>query len=128
MARKPSSMPSILVDRSCLWTTALFDNVFGRLYDPGNPPTFNVEPPISMERTTRSLPILNQKARRQSPVPLSEMVCGEPEALSVNVTVAPNEPMAVGWKTRDKEQLAPGVRAAPQLLLCRKELAFAPVI
>jgi len=67
-------------------------------------------------------------ARLQSPVPLSEIVCGEPEALSVNATVALNDPVVAGWKTKDREQLTPGANAVPQLLICLKEEAFAPVI
>jgi len=64
----------------------------------------------------------------QFPVPLSEIVCGEPDALSVNATVALNDPVAVGAKTRNSEQLAPAARAVPQLSVWRKELAFAPLI
>ena len=64
----------------------------------------------------------------QSPVPLKEIDCGDPDASSVNATVALNVPVILGAKIRDSEQLAPAARTDPQLLVCRKELAFAPVI
>ena len=64
----------------------------------------------------------------QSPVPLKEIDCGDPDASSVNATVALNVPVVLGAKIRDSEQLAPAARTDPQLLVCRKELAFAPVI
>ena len=64
----------------------------------------------------------------QFPVPLSEMLCGDPVALSVKTTVALKDPVVVGANTSDSEQLAPAPRVAPQLLVCRKEPAFVPEI
>ena len=50
------------------------------------------------------------------PVPLNATVCGEPVALSVNVTAAERMPEAVGVKVTLTEQLAPDASVAPQLL------------
>ena len=53
----------------------------------------------------------------QSPVPLREIVCGDPDASSVNATVALNVPVVLGAKIRNSEQLAPAARTDPQLLV-----------
>jgi len=61
------------------------------------------------------------------PVPLREIVCGDPVALSVMVTAAVIAPVDVGAKCPWMEQLAPAAMAVPQLLANPNEEAFAPV-
>ena len=53
--------------------------------------------------------------RPQSPVPVSEIVWGEPLALSVILREATNVPFTVGLKTTEIAQLAPGAKVVPQL-------------
>ena len=55
------------------------------------------------------------------PVPVSEIVCGEPLALLVRVTVAPAVPRVFGSKCRVIRQEAPTSTLAPQLLLRRND-------
>ena len=61
------------------------------------------------------------------PAPFSAIVCGDPVALWVMVTVAVNVPFAVGWKCPWIKQLAPPARFVPQLLMIGKDEAPAPV-
>jgi ribose/xylose/arabinose/galactoside ABC-type transport system permease subunit len=62
------------------------------------------------------------------PVPLSETVCGEPEALSATLSVAVKLEADAGVKVTLMEQLALAANDAPQLLVCAKFDGFAPVI
>jgi len=62
-----------------------------------------------------------------TPVPLSEMVCGELAALSVIVTAALNEPACVGAKCPCIEQFALAAKLVPQLLANTQEDALVPV-
>ena len=61
-----------------------------------------------------------------NPVPVNEMVCVEPLALSVNVMDAVMAPVAVGSNQTNMEQFPPGARLVTQLFVCRKELEFVP--
>src|SRR6266478_3608718 len=54
------------------------------------------------------------------PVPVSDTVCGLPEALSVMVRVPVRVPVAVGVKVTLTVQLVLTARLVPQLLLCAK--------
>jgi len=51
-----------------------------------------------------------------TPVPLNEMLCGEPGALSVMVTAAVIRPPAVGWKCPWMVHCAPAATLVPQVL------------
>ena len=62
-----------------------------------------------------------------TPVPLSAMVCGELEALSVMVMAAVSAPVVVGPKWPWMEQLAPAAREEPQEFTNTNEEAFVPV-
>jgi hypothetical protein len=62
-----------------------------------------------------------------TPVPPSEMLCGEPVALSVMVMAAVNGPTAAGVKCPWIEQFAPAARLVPQLLENTNEDASVPV-
>jgi hypothetical protein len=62
------------------------------------------------------------------PVPLRDTVCGELEALSAMVSVAPKVPADAGVKATEIEQLLPAASEPPQLLVWLKSVAFAPVI
>jgi len=55
-----------------------------------------------------------------APVPLSEMVCGLPEALSVMLSVPAPVPVAVGVKVTLTVQLELAATLVPQLLVCAK--------
>jgi hypothetical protein len=59
-------------------------------------------------------------------VPESATVCGLPEALSVRLTLAVNDPLATGVKVTLMAQLAPAATLVPQLLLSPKSLGFVP--
>jgi hypothetical protein len=61
------------------------------------------------------------------PVPESAIVCGESRALSAMLTEAVRVPLAVGEKITVTAQLPPAAREEPQVLLCEKSPAFAPV-
>jgi hypothetical protein len=63
------------------------------------------------------------------PVPLREMVCGLPAALSVTETVPLALPVIVGVKVTFTVQELPAARLDPQLLVSEKpELAVIPEI
>ena len=57
------------------------------------------------------------------PTPLSETVCGEPEALSAMLSVAVSAPMEAGLKVTVIAHVALIARAAVQVLVCVKELS-----
>jgi hypothetical protein len=63
-----------------------------------------------------------------TPLPVSEMVWGEPAPLSATLTEATNDPVAVGLKTIEIEQFAPGASELPQLLVWLNDPAFVPVM
>ena len=63
----------------------------------------------------------------ETPLPLSEMVCGDPLALSAMVTAAVKTPVTTGATCPWMVQLAPTARLVPQLLANTKEEALAPV-
>lgn len=66
---------------------------------------------------------------KSSPVPLSGTVCGLFGALSVAVSVAVREPLAVGVNVTFTAQFVPPARLAPQVLpASAKSPLFAPVI
>src|SRR5882762_9349479 len=54
------------------------------------------------------------------PVPVSDTVCGLPEALSVMLRVPGRVPLAVGVKVTLTVQLEFAATLAPQLLVCAK--------
>ena len=62
-----------------------------------------------------------------TPVPLREMLCGEPVALSVMVMAAVRAPAAAGAKCPWIEQFAPAARLVPQLFANTNEEASVPV-
>ena len=62
-----------------------------------------------------------------TPVPLREMLCGEPVALSVMVMAAVRAPAAAGAKCPWITQFAPAARLVPQLLANTNEEASVPV-
>jgi hypothetical protein len=64
----------------------------------------------------------------KAPVPVSEITCGEPAALSITSTAAAKLPLAAGVKVTDIEHDAAGARLAPQLFVSAKTAAFAPAI
>jgi hypothetical protein len=72
-------------------------------------------------------PVPDRETTGRVPVPLSEICCGEPTALSVIVTVALLVPATVGVKCPWMVQLAPAVRFVPQLLAKTNEEAPVPV-
>ena len=51
------------------------------------------------------------------PVPLSEIVCGDPDALSAIESVAGRAPVAVGSKMTEMTQFAAAAIVAPQVLV-----------
>jgi len=61
------------------------------------------------------------------PVPERLTVCGLPLALSVMLTEAVRLPLAAGVKVTLMVQLAPPATEPPQVLVCAKSLALAPV-
>ena len=66
--------------------------------------------------------------RPQSPVPVSEIVWGEPLALSVILREATNVPFTVGLKTTEIAQLAPGAKVVPQLWVSWNDAELSPVM
>jgi hypothetical protein len=62
-----------------------------------------------------------------TPVPLSETLCGEFDALSVMVMAAVSGPVVVGAKCPWMVQFAPAARVVPQLFANPNEEAPAPV-
>jgi hypothetical protein len=62
-----------------------------------------------------------------TPVPVSEIDCGLPGALSLTVTDAFRGPVAVGSKVTLILQLDPAATLVPQLLVCAKSVLFSPV-
>ena len=60
------------------------------------------------------------------PVPLSVMLCGEPVALSVTVSVALKLAADAGAKVTETAQLAPAASVTPQVLVCAKSAVFVP--
>jgi hypothetical protein len=66
------------------------------------------------------------------PVPVKVMVCGDPVALSVMLSVADLTPAAVGKKltvtSQDENGFACGSEVPQSLLLMKKSLAFGPEI
>ena len=66
-------------------------------------------------------------AYNHCPVPLREMLCGEPLALSVMVTAALSAPVVVGVKWPWMVQLAPPATLVPQLFANTNEEASVPV-
>src|SRR4051812_5530388 len=60
------------------------------------------------------------------PVPLRDIVCGEPESLSLIDSVAVLDPVAGGVKVTDIEQEAPAPSELPQVDVCEKSEAFVP--
>ena len=63
------------------------------------------------------------------PVPVPERLTlwGLPVALSVRVTAAVRDPLAVGVKVTLIVQLVPAATLEPQLFVCAKSLGFVPV-
>jgi len=61
-----------------------------------------------------------------TPVPDSETVCGELEALSEMLIVAASDPPVVGLKVTVTVQNAPAATVAAQSLVSEKEVAFVP--
>lgn len=61
------------------------------------------------------------------PVPVSETVCGEPEALSVMLTLAALAPVETGVNLTDRVQLALAASVVPQVLDRLKSSACPPV-
>jgi hypothetical protein len=61
-------------------------------------------------------------------VPVSEVVCGLPGALSATERLACRDPEAVGVKTTLIVQLVATTRELPQLLVCEKSPGFVPEI
>ena len=64
----------------------------------------------------------------QSPVPVSEIVCGEPVALSAKLKEAISAPFEVGSKITAIEQLAPAAKVLPQVLVSRNDPELRPVM
>jgi len=62
------------------------------------------------------------------PTPESTTFWGEPGALSVNCRFAASDPPAVGVKTTETAQFAPGFTLLPQLLVCVKSLESVPLM
>jgi hypothetical protein len=60
-------------------------------------------------------------------VPVSEIVCGEPAALSFTVSVAVSVPVAVGANVTAMLQEAPVASDAPQMLVLAKTALLVPV-
>jgi hypothetical protein len=61
------------------------------------------------------------------PFPVSEIVCGLPEALSLTFSVAPRGPIADGEKVTVMRQEFPVPKPAPQLFDWPKSAALVPV-
>src|SRR5271163_4840410 len=62
------------------------------------------------------------------PVPVSETVCGLPEALSLTERAASSDPAALGVKVTLMAQLVAAARELPQLLVWEKSEGFVPVM
>ena len=62
-----------------------------------------------------------------SPVPVSAMLCGDPEALSVIEMAAVSDPPAVGSKSPVIVQVPPAATLVPHVFVNANEVAFAPV-
>jgi hypothetical protein len=60
-------------------------------------------------------------------VPVSELVCGEPDALSLTVRVAESVPAAVGAKTMEIAQEVPAASELPQAFVEAKAVLLVPV-
>ena len=71
--------------------------------------------------------VADRLAAEPRPVPVNPMLCGDPEALSVIVTVALREPPVVGSKSPVMLQFAPAATLVPHVFVKRNEDAFAPV-
>ena len=68
-----------------------------------------------------NLPVsLMEEGRAAEPVPVREMMCGLPVALSVMVMAPVLVPVAVGVKVTEMVQLAPAAMKTPQLVVCAK--------
>lgn len=63
-----------------------------------------------------------------TPVPVREMLCGLPSALSVIDSEAFLAPVAVGLNVMLNVQLAPATRLAPHVLVSEKSPLLAPVM
>jgi hypothetical protein len=63
-----------------------------------------------------------------SPVPVRLTLCGLPAALSVTVTSAYRDPLAVGEKVAVMVQELPAASELPQLLVSLKSWMLTPVI
>ena len=59
--------------------------------------------------------------------PVSELVCGEPEALSLTESVAASVPVEVGSNVIEMVQDAPAASVLPQVLVLAKDALLAPV-
>ena len=59
---------------------------------------------------------------------MSEIVCGEPVALSAKLNEAISAPFEVGSKIIAIEQLAPGAKVLPHVLVWRKDPEFRPIM
>ncbi len=60
------------------------------------------------------------KKLKETPVPVSETVCGLPVALSVMLSAPVLVPVAVGRNVTRMAQLAPAARLEPQVLVWEK--------
>jgi hypothetical protein len=63
-----------------------------------------------------------------TPVPLSEIVCGDPRALSLMRMLATRAPNAVGINAMEMVQLPDPAATLEQLFVCEKSAAFVPTI
>lgn len=70
----------------------------------------------------------HQRETAHWPKPAKLTVCGLPLALSAMLIEATRDPVAEGVKVTLMVQLPPAGTEVPQVLLCAKSLAFAPVI
>ena len=98
------------------------------------PVFFSVETCAGLVPPTPMLPKLSDPgvstatgAGAAVPEPLSTTVCGEPLALSVTARAALKLATDVGANVMEMLQLAPAASDAPQVLVCAKLPAFAPV-
>jgi hypothetical protein len=62
----------------------------------------------------------------ETPVPVSDEVCGEPDALSATLSVAVAVPADVGAKTMEMVHFAPAASELPQVVVSLKTPASAP--
>src|SRR5204862_5317219 len=72
--------------------------------------------------------LFRSEAAGAIPVPLTETLCGLPDALSVITTLAARLPVADGEKLTEIAQFAPAARVEPtgQVLVCAKSAALVP--